>query len=149
MLQGVLPFILLVIVTSIMSSVNASKKKQEAQRLAKAKERIAQEKAGKERAADKTVRREAPRTDRKPLAPTLHDHSGMFDGSLYADDGTEGRDPGDLTMPSARSETDINASLTGKAAPGAKRPAILPEFTGGNLARAFVLQEILKRPGQR
>ena len=89
---------------------------------------------------------------RQVIQPTLHDHSGMYEGSLHADDGTEGTDPHDhgfdheVVMPSEHSEEAINRSLReAKAAPAAApRPAL--RFNPQNIASAFVLQEVLRRP---
>ncbi|MBR4710863.1 MAG: hypothetical protein IKP10_02445 [Clostridia bacterium] len=92
----------------------------------------------------------------RPLTPTLHDHSGMFEGSLHADDGTEGSDPHDhgfdheVDMPSMHSEENINASLAADrpAAPSAKAAPLL-DWAPDSLVRAFVMQEVLRRPDER
>ncbi|MBQ6173840.1 MAG: hypothetical protein IJK28_04390 [Clostridia bacterium] len=92
----------------------------------------------------------------RPIAPSLHDHSEMFEGSLHADDGTEGSDPHDhgfdheVDMPSMHSEEEINASLReqpGKKAPAPGKPLL--DWAPNSIVRAFVMQEVLKRPGQR
>ena len=141
----ILPILVVLVWVSMSARASENKKRQQEASLAKAKARAAQG-----RAADDASETSALKPmERRPLQPTLHDHSGMFDGSMHADNGAEGYDPDSLTMPSALSEDAINASLTGQPAQRTNRPPILPEFTGGNLARAFVFQEILKRPGQR
>ena len=103
------------------------------------------------------VRQERPeiaQTQRKPMESTLritpHDHRGMFDGSLQADEESpEGRDPHDhgfeeeAQMPSMTSDQAINASLTEESVEPA-RPAGL-NLTPDSIRQAFVLQEILKR----
>ncbi len=88
---------------------------------------------------------------RPALQPTLHDHSGMFEGSLHADDGTEGSDPHDhgfdhdVDMPSAHSEEELNRSLREGGARPAAGGGLKLDFSPKNIASAFVLQEVLKR----
>ena len=98
-------------------------------------------------------------TVRQAIQPTLHDHSGMFAGSLQADDGTEGSDPHDhgfdheVDMPSDHSEEVLNASLAEGA--GAEKPRREPQpkplldWAPDSLVRAVVMQEILRRPSAR
>ena len=140
-----LPFLLIVVSICVSTAAANSKKRQQEASRSKARPRAARQPDGD----DAPGQSDPAQAERQPLQPTRHDHTGMFDGSLRADDRTEGYGPGAPAMPSDLSEEAINASLTGEAAPKAGRPAILPDFTGDNLAKAFVFQEILKRPGQR
>ena len=86
------------------------------------------------------------------LAPTPHDHSDMFAGSMLADTG-EGQDPHDHgfeaepLMPSDTSEAEINASLLGEAGHSGNGGSGWFDFSPNSIARAFVMQEVLGRPG--
>ena len=84
------------------------------------------------------------------LAPTPHDHSGMFDGSMMADaDSPEGRDPHDhgfeeeVSVPSMTSEEEINRQLGAQEAPAQAAPVL--RLTPESIREAFILQEVLKR----
>lgn len=87
---------------------------------------------------------------------TEHDHTGMFEGSMHAQE-TEGEDPchDDMPMgaelPSKYSDRIINQSLAEEAqVENAAQPAMSMDWSDGEgLVKAFVMQEILKRPGDR
>ena len=85
---------------------------------------------------------------------TPHDHSDMFAGSM-GENHVEGYDPHDhgmapVSVPSMHSDQELNASLAerdnNEAVPAS---AVLPPLKGEEMVKAFVLQEILKRPGRR
>ncbi len=96
-----------------------------------------------------------------PAQPTVavsrHDHSGMFDGSMNADDSGEGRDPHDhgfaheVDVPSMRSDAAINASLdaeqTDAQEAGGTQPTL--RFDGQSIVNAVVMNEILRRKSPR
>ena len=145
----ILPIIVLfLVVIPTIASFNQAKKQAQNQQQQKARQNQAQAKQTKP-ASVLPPREQTPM--RSTLQPTLHDHSGMFDGSLFADDGTEGSDPHDhgfdheVDMPSAHSEEVINQSLKGKATQPTPTKKPVLDFTPNNIASAFVLQEVLKR----
>ena len=144
-----LPILMLIFVAvpTVISFNQAKNKQQEQQKNRQAQQR--------QQAAEKKPDTVLPPRERAPmrptLQPTLHDHSGMYDGSLFADDGTEGTDPHDhgfdheVDMPSEHSAEIINQSLKGRAPkPSPSRGPVL-NFNPQNIASAFVLQEVLKR----
>ncbi len=92
-----------------------------------------------------------------PAQPTVkvsrHDHSGMFDGSLYADDSGEGKDIHDhgftheVETPSMSSDTAINASIDAAQAGAqeAENGSLSLRFDGQSIVNAVVMNEILRR----
>ena len=84
-----------------------------------------------------------------------HDHGGMFEGSMKADS-HEGMDPchdselGEVRMPSTYSDRIINRSLEAEEEPQAPQPALSLDWDDSKgLVKAFVMQEVLKRPCDR
>ena len=140
----------LVLIPTLLSFNKTKTQQQEQQKAQKARQQAPAKPAKAAKPATVLPPREqAPA--RPTLQPTLHDHSGMFDGSLYADNGTEGTDPHDhgfdheVEMPSDHSEQIINSSLTGAPAKPAPARGPVLDFSPRNIASAFVLQEVLKR----
>ena len=86
-MEELLPLLMLlfIAVPTVISISQAKNKQQEQQ-----KNRPAQT---RQQAGEKKPDAVLPPRERAPLRPalqpTLHNHSGMFDGSLFADDGTE------------------------------------------------------------
>jgi len=148
-MEELLPLLMLlfIAVPTVISISQAKNKQQEQQ-----KNRPAQT---RQQAEEKKPDAVLPPRERAPLRPalqpTLHDHSGMFDGSLFADDGTEGTDPHDhgfdheVDMPSDHSAEMINQSLKEQAPKPSPSRGPVFNFTPQNIASAFVLQEVLKR----
>ena len=91
---------------------------------------------------------------RSTLRVTEHDHRGMFEGSLHADDSGEGRDTHDhgftseVDMPSMHSEEEMNRSLAGEDSTTAEGGFTLP-LTPQGITQSLVMQEVLRRPCQR
>ncbi len=157
---GCLVVIVGLIASAIGGLVNAVKKGQQtgaAQTRQTASQRRPQvrQPQGGQASAPKTVLPPREETAHRVLQPSLHDHSGMFAGSMNADDGTEGSDPHDhgfdheVDVPSSHSAEEINRSLRGTEAPSVPAPRLALSFSPQNIASAFVLQEVLRRPGQR
>ena len=104
--------------------------------------------------AERARRQTAPAdTVAKPTVHvTPHDHSGMFDGSLRADRDGEGQDPHDhgfapVNMPSMHSDKVLNQSLSETPAPQLSAPGFQLSFAPDQLMSAFVMQEVLGKPG--
>lgn len=138
--------IALIIIIGVIASFSRSAKD-----AAKQKEALQKARSRPDRPAPQP-RRQAPQPEtpraHTVITPTLHDHSGMYEGSLGADDGTEGFGyEGRDRMPGERSEAVINATLTGgdQPRPAAASPLAL-RWTGDSLLRAVVMQEVLRRP---
>lgn len=91
-----------------------------------------------------------------PIQPTVsvsrHDHGGMFEGSLHADDTGEGKDIHDhgftheVETPSMRSDAELNASIAA-AESGEQTEAggLNLCFDGQSIVNAVVMNEILRR----
>ena len=87
-----------------------------------------------------------------PIQPTVsvsrHDHGGMFEGSLHADDTGEGKDIHDheVETPSMRSDAELNASIAA-AESGEQTEAggLNLRFDGQSIVNAVVMNEILRR----
>ena len=144
-----IPILLLgLVVVPMILAINQAKSQQQEQQ----KQRQAQQHQPVKAAKPASVLPPREQTTlRSTLQPTLHDHTGMFDGSLFADDGTEGSDPHDhgfdheVIMPSDHSAEEINRSLKGQAEKVTPASAPVLNFSPKNIASAFVLQEVLKR----
>ncbi len=76
------------------------------------------------------------------VAVTPHDHSGMFQGSM-AHDQTEG------TLKDMPSDHSAELFTQTVAAPAPATTASPFHFSDNELANAFILQEVLRRPGER
>ena len=78
---------------------------------------------------------------------TPHDHSDMFRGSLGADRQEYARQD----MPSSVSEHFFDENWSEDESDPSRETAcsLLPSFEGDDLKRAFVMQEVLKRPCER
>ena len=91
-----------------------------------------------------------------PMAPrvsvTPHDHSNMYAGSL-GHDGYEGNADAFESMPSTHSEELFQEHAIDTAHTGSEESVepsgIQLSFSPGNIAQAFILQEVLKRPDPR
>ena len=84
---------------------------------------------------------------------TAHDHSGMFDGSMGGNV-YEGADPCHDDRPAARmpsqySDRIINRSLEEDDDEPVRNGLDLDWDDGKSLVKAFVMQEVLKRPSER
>lgn len=99
----------------------------------------------------------------QPMAPRVqttvevsrHDHAGMFEGSLNAD-GMEGADPCHDDRPFARMPSHYSDRIVNgeehemHETHEAEAPAMGLDWTDSDgLVKAFVMQEILKRPCER
>ena len=153
--EFIMPLFVLLVIVPLAISVSAIKKGQQQQQQRQEQQERQQQQLQQQRQPAPSKGPALPPRDtraaRPTLTPTLHDHSGMFEGSLFADDGTEGSDPHDhgfdheVDMPSSHSEEEINASLRESGARSAPAPGVRLDFSPKNIASAFVLQEVLKR----
>lgn len=86
--------------------------------------------------------------EREPLRPAvkvnLHDDS-VYQGSMNADTG-EGFDPCHEEQMTSLNQAEEHAPLPAEEAVSA---SLLPRWTGGEIARGFVMAEILNRRGMR
>ena len=151
-MEEIIPLLILLFIAGpVVAALGNAKNKQQQQQQQKQRQQRPARQAPAKPAAPASVLPPRSETRLRPtLAPTLHDHSGMFEGSLHAD-GTEGVDPHDhgfdheVDMPSDHSEEALNASLTAEGARPAAAPGLRLDFSPKNIASAFVLQEVLKR----
>ena len=104
---------------------------------------------------------ETPEREQPHLAPSIapsvhvspHDHSGMYAGSM-GDLDHEGFDPHDhgfsaeVDTPSMHSDRELNASFNMQEDEEEEAAPFL-DWSGSSVARAFVMQEVLKRPAAR
>ncbi len=164
---GAIIWLILVVIGVIISSFNKKNKpaqKPQAQQQARPQTGGTAQQSAPARA--QTVLRPAAPAQPQTVQPTvssslqvtLHDHEGMFQGSLNADDSGEGRDIQDhdhgftheVEMPSMHSAETINDSLTADGTPAGNSGAgfRLPLSAEG-LVQSLVMQEVLRRPCQR
>ena len=151
-------FVMLVVYGLVFLIAKASKKNKDAQaqKIQAAANSDAQKHAAEAAAAQAKAQSILPPVTH--IAPTVHvtphDHSGMFEGSLHADDSGEGRDPHDhgfeteIDTPSMHSEEAINASF-GQISDSDPIPGLKLAFDGDSVTRALVMQEVLRRPCER
>ncbi len=151
---SLLPLLLIAVI--VWSVTNASKKKKNG---AAAAQRTAGQ-ASSGAAPAQEIKKSAPAAQtplRAAIAPTIsvsrHDHSGMYDGSMNADSTGEGRDIHDhgfereIDMPSMHSDEVLNASF--RVQEDTVSSAGPLNLNPDSIARAFVLQEVLRRPSER
>ena len=153
---GAVWLIIIICVLISMASNNKKKKAQQgAARPKAAPQTTAQAAAPQQQAAAWPPAVSKPATGIRPsVRVTPHDHSDMFAGSM-GETHEEGYDPHDhgmapVSVPSMHSDKALNESLFGEGdSEAVPASAVLPPLEGEQLVKAFVLQEILKRPSQR